>query len=102
MKQFFMEHWELVTSFITLLFLIIGVLMKQKFSSASKQEDNMDDKVGKIEEEIKEIKDNYLDKFAEVMVALGEIKVSVATIETAVKAQEKFCKYVQNQKIKNI
>ncbi len=98
MEIFFTEHWQIVIGFISSLLIILGYFIRQMFSSARKQENKMEDRIKALEEEADEIKKNYLARFEEVMEKLNEIAITVASIETSVVAQEKFCKYIQEQK----
>ena len=98
MKLFFAEHWELVITFIAILLSALGYFIKQMFKNTVSQENNMENRINKEEGEIKEIKDNYLDRFSAVMEVLGEIKTAIATVDGKVDAQKAICKIIQDRK----
>ena len=130
MEQFFAQHWEVVTGFISLLIVFIGFLIKISFNNAEKQEKKLEAKIieveqnakksiekieieiEKLEVEQRKMTENYKKEFVEVKEnshlvkeeIIGEIhKLSITMVQLvdAVKAQKEFCLQVQDSKIIN-
>lgn len=100
MENFFAEHWEIVVAFIVLLISIAGFFIKYQFN-----------RLNMLEQEMKEIKTNYLNRFDDikshqaennekVMSFLSEVMIKITDIQGKVESQAKICEFVQESKKK--
>lgn len=103
MGKFFTEYWELVVGFILLLFSIIGFLIKNGLKTADRKEVNVDARITTLEKEMKEMKENYITRFEEVMTKLNEFalttKDSLHSISLKLDKQVTVCAMVQKAKV---
>ena len=98
MELFFSEHWQIVSAFISMLLVGIGFLIKNVVSSNKVSEKDLKTELGILEAEVKEIKDNYLDRFERVLDKLSQISLNLEKVHSAVNAQRSICEAIQKSK----
>jgi len=98
MELFFSEHWQIVTGFISMLLVGIGFLIKNVVSSNKVSEKELKTELKTLEAEVKNVKDNYLDRFERVFEKLAQISLDIEKVHSAVNAQKSICEAIQEAK----
>ena len=116
MSEFFQQHWEIVSLFIGLLITGIGFLIKLLIKNSADKEHNLDKQVTENKKEIKNMKENYIDrfgrvdeKFEEVLTILNTMQLTnkdaylvlnnaIKDVAAKVETQVQICAMVQEQK----
>ena len=116
MAEFFQQHWELATALIILLLTMIGFLIKLLIKNSADKEHNLDKQIAENKKEIKNMKENYIErfervdeKFEEVLIILNTMQLTnkdaylvlnnaIKDIAAKVETQVQICAMVQEQK----
>ena len=99
MELFFAEHWEVVTGFIMILLTVIGFLLKSSLNSNKVSEKEVKQKLEEVEKDIKEVKENYLDRFERVFAKLTQISIDIEKLHGMLESQRQICEFVQKSKV---
>lgn len=102
MEKFVIEHPQIVTVLIGVIFSVVAFLIKNKMKA-------IDNKATKTCREVEKIKTNYLDKFDEVDDKFLELHLKIdkhhlanqttlAKLVTMQQEQTRFCKFIQDGK----
>lgn len=118
MEVFFKDHWELVISFIVLLLGLLSFFIKSKLADDKISVEKVNNKIDEMEEfleniatktelkdckkevedQISEVKSNYVDRFDKMDNKLDHIVSQLTKVSALVNEQAGFCKAVQELK----